>query len=182
MKSRLVHINLSEVSVVCFVLLEKQRDPAQSACKMSTPEGKHLALASVFFDCFRREESMGARISRRGFLRTAGGTVVAIPLEATGSPAVEALHLAEHPTTVSAHLMIALSTSMSISMRTTLISYKTSDLGGADESHCLCLLRMFIAHKWQTQRQREKFLFAHILGRLRCLPFVSGCRSKGIMG
>jgi hypothetical protein len=54
---------------------------------------------------------MGARISRRGFLRTAGGIVVTIPLEATGSPAIGAFHLGEHPTTASAHLMIALSTS-----------------------------------------------------------------------
>ena len=45
---------------------------------------------------------MGPRISRRGFLRTAGGTAVAIPLEATGSPATEAFQLAEHTTTASA--------------------------------------------------------------------------------
>lgn len=45
---------------------------------------------------------MGARISRRGFLRTAGGTAAAIPLEATGRPAIEAFQLAEHTPTASA--------------------------------------------------------------------------------
>jgi len=45
---------------------------------------------------------MGARISRRGFLRTAGATAAAIPLEATGSLAIEVFQLAEHTTTASA--------------------------------------------------------------------------------